>query len=67
MGVFLHVRLDRDGGHWEAMHVMEHACIICVSDVSAYTNHCIESVMACSVLQAGRLLAAMVQVTLVAC
>ena len=67
MEVFLHVRLDREGGVLEAVHVLEHTCITCVSDVSAYTKYCIKLVMAYSVLQAGKLLAAMAQVTLIAC
>ncbi len=63
MGVFLHVRLDREGSLWEAMHVVEYACIVCMSGVSAYTTYCIKLVTAYFVLQAGRLLAAMAQVS----
>jgi len=50
----MHVRLSCEGGVLEAVHVVEHACIICVSDVSAYTKHCIKLVMAyLSFKQAG--------------
>ena len=40
MGEFLHVRLDREGGHLEVVRAVQHAYIICTRDVSAYMQHC---------------------------
>lgn len=40
VGEFLHVRLDREGGHLEVVRAVRHAYIICTRDVSAYMQHC---------------------------